>query len=493
MTTITTSPDETRREPRIALSVTLDRIVPGSPSIVEIVSVIGVLTKIFAVISPPAGALEVPDAHHSGGVYALAVLEREGEPLIISAGADGAVRSWRLDGQPGPLRTEDRGDDLLWSLVVGEHNGEPVIITGSDYGVLQSWRLDSRPASLNVPDAHSREAVTALTVVEHDGAPLITSAGRDGAVRSWRLDGGHGPLYVDRAHRGGFMSLAVLEHHGEPFIISASSTDEAVRSWCLDSRRGPFDVPFAHRGGVSSLAVLEHHGEPLIVSAGVDDTALRSWLPNGRQGPFLVNNPWPLQSLAAIQHHGEPLIVCGGILGGLWSWRLDGNMGPLNVPKPYVGTVLSLAMIEHGNDSVVISGSHDGTIRSWQVANWQEHASATVRGPAWTSFATPVATQLEVRRVSFASPLDLLLQLPQSLLTVPAAFGFVLYAIKRLWGYPLELRVHSAELRLQLEDVEQERERLEASGQLAAIVEALRDTLPDTWELTDGAITDDDN
>ncbi|MCA1679967.1 MAG: hypothetical protein LC777_14000 [Actinobacteria bacterium] len=47
------------------------------------------------------------DGAHPATITALAVIERDGAPLIITAGGDGTLRSWRLDGSPGELAVDD--------------------------------------------------------------------------------------------------------------------------------------------------------------------------------------------------------------------------------------------------------------------------------------------------------------------------------------------------------------------------------------------------
>ena len=78
---------------------------------------------------------------------------------------------------------------------------------------MKSWRLDGTPGPLDHADAHFG-SIHALAVVEHEGAPLIVSAGDDGALKSWRLDGTPGPLDHADAHKGWILAVAVVEHEG---------------------------------------------------------------------------------------------------------------------------------------------------------------------------------------------------------------------------------------------------------------------------------------
>ncbi len=329
----------------------------------------------YELISGPnlaAAVSTIPDAH-TGWVRALAVVEHEGRPLIISAGADGALRSWRLDGTPGPLAHDNAHTSWVEALAVVEHEGQPLIISADTDGALRSWRLDGTPGPLDHDDAHTG-GVRVLAVVEHEGRPLIISAGADGALRSWRLDGTPGPLAHDNARTSWVEALAVVEHEGQPLIISTGS-DGALRSWRLDGTPGPLTRRNAHTGGVRALAVVEHEGQPLIIGAGADE-ALRSWRLNGTPGPLAHDNlhtygVWALAggvwALAVARHEGQPLIIGAGSDGALRSWRLDGTPGPLAHDNAHTDEVHALAVVEHEGQPLIVSAGSDGALRSWRL------------------------------------------------------------------------------------------------------------------------------
>ena len=75
---------------------------------------------------------------------------------------------------------------------------------------------------------------------------------------------------------------------------------------------------------------------------------------------------------------------------------------------------------------------------------------------------------------------------------MPAALAFVLYAFKRLWTFPLELRTHTLEMRQKLREAEDELERLEATHEVDSVVEAARDAVTEAWNVVDGTLSEDD-
>jgi WD40 repeat protein len=78
---------------------------------------------------------------HDGGVYAVAVSELDGRPVIVSGGRDGTVRVWELaDGSPlgDPLTGHD---GVVHAVAVGELDGRPVIVSGGEDGTVRVWEL----------------------------------------------------------------------------------------------------------------------------------------------------------------------------------------------------------------------------------------------------------------------------------------------------------------------------------------------------------------
>jgi WD40 repeat protein len=377
--------------------------------------VIGVLTDIFAMASDlgvhlngqPVGRLHLPQqTDGAGGLVALAAVESQGAPLMISGQIDGTIRSWDLGKghserlQPDRLYAVPGG---LAALTTANYYGDPLIISASLDGVIRNWHLDGRPVPFEFIEVRPpvRSGVVALTAVDYQSDPLIVSGHSDGSIHSWRLDGRPGPgarSYGDTA--GGVMSLAAVEYHGEPLIISAS-VDGSIRSWRLDGRTGPLQLSGPHTGaGVVALAVAEYAGESLIISISVDGV-IRNWRLDGRPGPQL----------------DDPSSKTG--TGTLF-------------PTLRLGWV-ALAAAEFKGELLIISGHRDGRLHAWQLNPGRPDTPLT-------SFGTRTAAQLELRQLSFASPLELQLVLPASIAAAPAILGWVFYAIKRVWGFDLEIR-----------------------------------------------------
>lgn len=70
------------------------------------------------------------------------MLDSDQGPLVVSAGLDRALRSWRLDGQPGPLSVADAHADRIEALAAVHTEQGPVIISVGDDRTIMATSLD---------------------------------------------------------------------------------------------------------------------------------------------------------------------------------------------------------------------------------------------------------------------------------------------------------------------------------------------------------------
>ena len=232
---------------------------------------------------------------HGGGVWSVAVGERDGRAVIVSGGGDGTVRVWDLaTGQPvgEPLRGHE-SEDLwgdgggIWSVAVGERDGRAVIVSGGRDGTVRVWDLATgQPVGEPLRGHESEDLwghdgdVWSVAVGERDGRAVIVSGGNDGTVRVWDLATGRPVGEPLRGHDGGVWSVAVGERDSRAVIVSGGG-DGTVRVWDLATGRAVGEPLWGDGGGVRSVAVGERDGRAVIVSGGNDKT-VRVWGASGQ-------------------------------------------------------------------------------------------------------------------------------------------------------------------------------------------------------------------
>jgi WD40 repeat protein len=321
----------------------------------------------------PPVATTMPEAH-AGSIRALAVLQGEIGPRLISAGDDRALRSWLADGHPGSFAVTDAGAKSV-ALVVLDSDHGPMVVSGRSDGALRSWLPSGEAGPLQ--QAGDGHPVLALAVLPSDRGSLIVSAGADRQVRLWPLDG---PLEAEWDAEQSILALAVLAGE-EGALLVGGGLDGTLRSWLPTGEPALFRKDGAHRGGVRALATSASRDGRLLVSAG-GDGVLRGWLPDRCQEPRweVSAHVGALRALTVVQRAEDPLIVSGGADGALRSWLLGAgappagagtccgfDAGPLAVAEAHAGSVTALAALPGARGSLVVSGGDDRALRSWRA------------------------------------------------------------------------------------------------------------------------------
>lgn len=138
---------------------------------------------------------------HIDVVYALAISERHGCPVIVSGGADETVRVWDLDsGQQVYEFTEHAA--TVRTLAGAKRHGRPVAISGSFDETVRIWDLDSGQQEGQPFTRHDGVAF-ALATAERHGRPVVVSCNDDGhLVQVWDLETDSQPvLRIELPHQ----------------------------------------------------------------------------------------------------------------------------------------------------------------------------------------------------------------------------------------------------------------------------------------------------
>jgi hypothetical protein len=243
------------------------------------------------------------------------------------------------------------------------------------------------------------------------------------------------------------------------------------------------------------LAVIDRPGLPLIISAG-DDEALYSWNPDGTPGELQLSRAQigPIYALAIVDPEGLPLIISAGRSGHLHSRHLDGTPGEVQVSDAHIGPIYALAVVEHEGSQLIISAGDDGALRTWPFTR------------RLVALERPAARRAEVRELTLGS-LEVVVQLPADVLEVAASAAVgvavmnlskILDAIKRVAGFPAEVRL--SRTKLKAEQLLTERAVLEAQNDLDETRERHRrarqrgrELAAAGWEIEQAVVTDDED
>ena len=191
----------------------------------------------------PAGAI----VYDNSRVFAVAVAELDGRPVVISGG-DATIRVWDLaSGRPagGPLAGGQDGSIYAYAVAAAELDGRPVIAAGGDEGIVRVWDLATSvpvgaPLVGREDEDEELDEVSAVAAGTWQGRSMIISGSVSGTIQVWDLAANQ-PLHrLIGRHSGVVSGVAVGTRQDRPLIVSGGTTGRyGCGTWHRGARLGP--------------------------------------------------------------------------------------------------------------------------------------------------------------------------------------------------------------------------------------------------------------
>jgi hypothetical protein len=303
---------------------------------------------------------------HTGAVFAVALTEMAGVPVVVSGGRDATVRVWdlatgasvrpALTGHAGPVR----------ALATTTVDGRAVVISGSDDRTVRVWDLASG-ALIGPPFTGHSYGVCAVATTQLDHRPLVISSSLNDTARAWDLTTGFAhPLPADRVGYG-VLALATAQLQTR-LVAVGGGADKTLRMWDVATGTPVEPRLHGHTRAVRAVAVCDVHGRAVAVSAG-DDHTVRAWdLASGIPvGDPLTGHTGLVHAVATGRHHGRPVAVSASHDTTIRIVDLARGV-PVGLPLTgHRGFVHGVAAAQVGGRLVVASASHDKTVRIWDL------------------------------------------------------------------------------------------------------------------------------
>ena len=342
----------------------LTRLLPGSDE--STVYVAGANKSCYRVYLPFQRLL----TGHKGAVNALEY-SADGSRLF-SAGADGAVRQWKLEADQSP-------DSKDWTGAGGAinsfslHSDQVWAASAGANGVIHLLELSNDNPPKSVKQFKHPNAVRAVAFADR----CLVAAGDDGVVRVWDIESG---LEIERlhGHQGAILGLATTDSRR----VFTAGADKTVRGW----QRAVSAYALGHSDSVDQLTFTNE--DHTILSCGLDG-ALKEWNPETLE---------PTQERTASPISGKRIVVSDN---GHWAaalsktgppsltvWATDGQASPHTEKLPAVSQDLTWSS---DGTRVLVTGD-DGVIRCFRV--FAEDGKAVVQ--PWQKLTGPASPVLRL-------------------------------------------------------------------------------------------------
>lgn len=228
------------------------------------------------------------------------------------------------------------------------------------------------------------------------GRPFVAVAGRDGLIRLFYLDDKE-PFGTLEGHTNAVMCLSVFRPTGEggeesSAVVISGGRDKTVRVWVVSKLSG-FKTLTGHTDTVWCVQCMQPTElEPVVVSGDLQGNILIWSLLRGELLRTIAAIPLDAKDRGVMclqiynppttgrEEYSSPLVVSGGEdqLINVWSIEtgelLKVFLGHSDVVmclalcENFVGEVEADADVEAERDTLVVSGSKDGTVRIWSMA-----------------------------------------------------------------------------------------------------------------------------
>ncbi|HEX4818124.1 MAG TPA: AAA family ATPase [Nonomuraea sp.] len=306
--------------------------------------------------SPIGDPLEM----QAGPVYAVAIAELYGQPVVVTGSKDSTLRIW--DMASGNLLSERRAKaDAITSVAVTVVDGELLALCGYHAGPPLIWNLTDETVA-GVELAHNGGSTHTVSIAQTDGRTLAV-VGEGRLLRTWEL-GSNRLLGELTCSEIGFASATVALAE-EPAVVVAGGGN-AAQIWDLATQSLVREILISRTGWTRAVAIADRG--TTLVAAGDDGVISVTDLATGqsRCSP-IAGHEGHIYGLSVSRLADRDVILSGGQdrTARLWDLATGTAIG-----KPIAGHrhwIRATAIAQLGNDHVAVTGSDDATARIWAL------------------------------------------------------------------------------------------------------------------------------
>ena len=334
-----------------------------------------------------AGRMRVEFEGHPRSSIKSIAFSRDGRWLAsasddLSISSDKSVRLWDVESRnPKPVR-------ILYRYSYGANgvafspNGRQLFSSGTE-SMIRAWDVATGREAAAPLEGHT--GWVGPLAISPDGLSMASGSG-DSTVIVWNVISGK----LERRLFGHIAPVHALAFSPDGQFLASGGGDHTIRLWDLKTSQ---QVSLLHGHGAPVKGLSFSPDGQLLVSQS-EDGLVKVWHVNpGLEGNALAGNPGWLQGVA--------LSPDGRHLASVATDSFAVDLYDLDLPKRsraflsgHTGTVMSAAFSPDGR--ILATGSHDQTVRLWDVSNHKAVATLTNGFPVGSLAFSPDGRTLMV-------------------------------------------------------------------------------------------------
>ncbi len=263
---------------------------------------------------------------------------------IVSAGADGMVKIWSLDGTELQSFLGHRAEI---NSVCFSHDSQKIASASAD-GMVKIWSLDGTELQ-----SFSHSTYVNCVTFSHDDKKIV-SASADGMVKIWSLDGTE--LQSFQAHSRSVNSISFSRNSEK---IASASADGTIKIWSFNGKL----LHKLNKENSEANSVCFSPDDCKIAIAKADRTVKVWQLDDLQLQPRIFEGHKSHVKSVAFSPDSEK-IVSASADGTLKLWSLDGTL--LQTFREHSDEVNNVCF--HPHDEIIASASADGIVKLWRFS-----------------------------------------------------------------------------------------------------------------------------
>ncbi|MFI6234748.1 AAA family ATPase [Micromonospora sp. NPDC050784] len=339
---------------------------------------------------------------HTGGVTCLAIGQRSGLPVALTAGRGGGTRVWDLSTADLVAEPFVLEGSIVTALTAGTSDEGDFGCAGDAEGTVHTWRLDDGQAleSRPLPRPARVERLAVLSTADGPMVLVGDAHGRVTVFHGQRLDSVE---YVDQVARGRITAFGILDDDaafsvlvlaGEDLTIWDVASGKGYRrhlpgvtclavgvggrvllgyaSGVVEELKDPTDQGSVQQrsveGRIDAIATFDV-GDGMVVVAATEEAALAVWRPTSADGPTSGAGPRQggVQAMARVQIGEDLAVMTVGEFGEMRFFRFSDGVEVKTPWTVHDGWIRSLAVHRIDGATHAVTGGDDGYVQIWDL------------------------------------------------------------------------------------------------------------------------------